>query len=256
MSISAHSSPKVRAVICDLYGTLLKVLPPPPDAAERWRAGCDALLPQEQYLTLPEFDDRTRAAAAVENARSRAAGEPFPEVRWLDIIASVLPCLKVKNRDPQSPGPREWISERAATLSRLHAACSRTCVAMPGAMAALHQLHTRGVLTGIASNAQDYTRAEFTGAGFSLGPFSQDLTFLSGEHGFAKPSPRVFTHLAAALATRGISPAETLMAGDREDNDILPARAAGWQTWLLTESPGDGLTSGTWDQLHAVGGIL
>ena len=233
MNTSAPSSPKVRAVICDLYGTLLKVLPPPADAAERWRSGCEALLPQEECLTLPEFDARTRAAAAAENARSRRAGEPFPEVPWLEILASVLPS----------------ISDQAAAFSRLHAACSRTCVAMPGATEALHQLHTCGVLTGIASNAQDYTRGEFSGAGFSFGQFPPDLTFLSGEHGFAKPSPRVFTHLAKALATRGISPAETLMIGDREDNDILPARAAGWQTGLLTESPGDGLSTGTWGQL-------
>lgn len=235
MNTSAPSWPKVRAVICDLYGTLLKVLPAPADAAERWRSGCEALLPQEECLTLPEFDASTRAAAAAENARSRAAGEPFPEVRWLEILAEVLPS----------------ISDHAA-LSRLHATCSRTCAAMPGAMEALHQLQTCGVLTGIASNAQDYTSAEFTGAGFSFGPFPADLTFLSGEHGFAKPSPRVFTHLAKALATRGIAPAETLMVGDREDNDIQPSRAAGWQTWLLTESAGDGLTTGTWEQFHAV----
>lgn len=232
MNTSASSSPKVRAVICDLYGTLLKVLPPPADAAERWRSGCEALLPQEECLTLPEFDARTCAAAAAENARSRRAGEPFPEVRWLEILAEAPPS----------------ISDHAA-LSRLHAACSRTCVAMPGAMEALHQLHACGVLAGIASNAQDYTRAEFTGAGFSFWQFPPDLTFLSGEHGFAKPSPRVFTHLAKALATRGISPAETLMVGDREDNDIHPARAAGWQTWLLTETAGDGLSTGTWGQL-------
>ena len=120
---------------------------------------------------------------------------------------------------------------------------------MPGAREVMQHLHACGIVPGIASNAQGYTRTEFTGAGFSFGPFARDLTFLSGEHGFAKPSPRVFSLLSAALAARGISPAEMLMVGDRQDNDIAPAAAAGWQTWLLTETPGDGLTGGTWEQL-------
>lgn len=197
------------------------MLPPPPGAADRWRSGCRALLPEDQPpLTLADFNDRCRAATAAANERRRAAGEPFPEVSWPDIIRDVL---------PSRPGP-----ETAAALSSLHAACSRTCVPMPGAFAALARYRAAGVLLGIASNAQDYTRTEFTGAGFHLSSFDPGLIFLSGDHGFAKPSPRVFALLTGKLAARGIAPHEILMAGDRPDNDLAPAAAAGWQTRLIT----------------------
>jgi putative hydrolase of the HAD superfamily len=245
VNTSAPSFPEVRAVICDLYGTLLKVLPPPRDAAERWRTGCEALLPAAQGITLPECDARCREAVREAHRRRRESGEMFPEVDWREILATVFPALRVVNRNPESPAPREGISERASVLARLHAACSRTCVAMPGAQRVLEQLAARGVLLGVASNAQEYTRAEFTGAGFSFGDFAADLTFLSYEHGFAKPSARVFTLLTAALAARGIAPAQTLMVGDRADNDLAPAAAAGWRTWQFSETRGD------WGQLAA-----
>lgn len=220
MNTSAPSSPEVRAVICDLYGTLLKVAPPPPDAAERWESGLRSLISGEA-LSLAAFDASCRAAVADTNGHSRRQGEAFPEVDWLDIILRVLPCLPAGDK------------ALAARISRLHAACSRTCTAMPGAAAALALYRQRGVLLGIASNAQDYTRSEFTGAGFQFSDFQNDLVFISGEHGFAKPSPRVFARLAERLAARGISPGEILMAGDSRENDILPAATAGWQTRLI-----------------------
>jgi FMN phosphatase YigB (HAD superfamily) len=249
VSTSAPSFPEVRAVICDLYGTLLKVLPAPSGAAERWCSGCEYLLPSGQGTNLPECDARCHEVIREVHRRRRECGELFPEVDWREILAAVFPGLRVVNRNPEFDAPREWISERAAVLARLHAACSRTCVVMPGARAVLEQLAARGVLLGVASNAQEYTRAEFTGAGFSFGNYAKDLTFLSYAHGFAKPSPRVFAMLSEALAARGISPAQALMVGDRADNDIAPAAAAGWQTWLFTEEAGDGVAGGTWAQL-------
>ena len=226
-------------MICDLYGTLLKVLTP--ETGDEWQSGWETLMLGLPFVTLTEFNEHCRCAVESENARRRQQGEAFPEVNWLEILAAM----------PWSPESQPFFAEKAKGLSRLHAACSRKCIAMPGALEALSQLRAGGMLTGIASNAQDYTREEFSGAGFHIGDFSQDITFLSGERGFAKPSPRVFAHLSAALAARGLSPQQTLMTGDRPDNDIAPASAAGWQTWLLTESPGDGRTGGTWEQLRA-----
>ncbi|MEK7674360.1 MAG: HAD hydrolase-like protein [Verrucomicrobiota bacterium] len=36
--------------------------------------------------------------------------------------------------------------------------------------------------------------------------------------------------LTARMTARSIPPSQTLMVGDRLDNDIEPARAHGWQT--------------------------
>ena len=45
----------VRAVILDIYGTLLEVGPPPPDADVRWQRICRDLLHTEPRLSRLEF---------------------------------------------------------------------------------------------------------------------------------------------------------------------------------------------------------
>ena len=59
--------------------------------------------------------------------------------------------------------------------------------------------------------------------------FERDLCVLSFEHGFSKPDPHVFRILTARLLAGGIRPGETLMVGDRLDNDILPEAAQEWE---------------------------
>jgi putative hydrolase of the HAD superfamily len=218
----------VRAVICDIYGTLLHVAPPPPNSEERWLNGCREII--RHTLSLTEFNTRCAEAVASQHITRHAEGESFPEVDWLAAVRTALPV------------PVD--SESAVLISNLHAACSRTCTAMPGALTALESLHRAGILLGIASNAQHYTRDELIHAGFHWSSFHPDLLFLSGEHGFAKPSPRVFAFLTQKLSALGIQPHETLMAGDSTEKDISPARTANWQTWLIGGEPG-----GAWEQL-------
>src|SRR2546426_228704 len=125
----------------------------------------------------------------------------------------------------------------------------------PSAADGLRALGGRGVLLGIASNAQPYTLREldaaFASAGLSRNKlFAPSLCFFSFEHGFSKPDPHVFRLLTARLRLCGISPNETLMIGNRLDNDIGPAKAQGWQTWHFTEqASADGNQEGDWSQL-------
>ncbi len=53
------------------------------------------------------------------------------------------------------------------------------------------------------------------------------LVFASHEAGLSKPDPRIFE---AALSKAACEPSEAVMIGDRLDNDIGPANAAGWKT--------------------------
>ena len=209
----------VRAVICDVYGTLLQVGPPPENAEELWESVCSELgIPA---TSLPDFNARCDARIAAENARSRAGGEPYPDQDWMEIVLAECPELHA-------------LSVRAfVEWSRLHARCCRTCVAPPDAMQTLATGRKAGLLLGIASNAQTYTISELHDAGIPFGDFDDKLIFLSGAHGFAKPSPRVFAFLAKRLAALGIAPHETLMVGDSLENDIAPAAAAGWRTWHI-----------------------
>ena len=121
------------------------------------------------------------------------------------------------------------------------------------AASCLRQAAAAGLRIGLASNAQAYTLSELAAAlrrrGLAFGLFDPSLRFLSFERGFAKPDPDVFRHVEMRLRRQGIAPGETLMVGDRLDNDIEPARGRGWRTWHLCDN-GNGTDSGTWRQLR------
>ncbi|MEV4803308.1 HAD family hydrolase [Nonomuraea sp. NPDC049421] len=67
-----------------------------------------------------------------------------------------------------------------------------------------------------------------------------DSVHTSDGWGVAKPDPGFFAKVAAVA---GCAPAEILYVGDRLDNDVLPAAAAGMRTALLRRGP--------WGYLHA-----
>lgn len=67
-----------------------------------------------------------------------------------------------------------------------------------------------------------------------------DAVHTSEGWGVEKPAPEFFAKVAAVA---GREPAEILYVGDRLDNDVLPASAAGMRTALLRRGP--------WGYLHA-----
>ncbi|MBI4625411.1 MAG: HAD family hydrolase [Verrucomicrobia bacterium] len=231
----------LRAVICDIYGTVLDVGPPPDAAEARWFALWREMLGRAPRLTLAEFGAGCEAVVAREHAAARAAGIAFPEVYWPEVVRAVV--FEVAALD--AAGQAEFAFRQTALW--------HTVQLMPGAAAALRGLRERGILLGIASNAQPYTLRELeealAGAGASSAWFEPALCFWSFAHGFGKPSPHVIRLLTARLRATDVAPHETLMVGDRVDNDLAPARAQGWRTWRL--GAGDGRDGGDWAQLAA-----
>ncbi|MGV9777516.1 HAD family hydrolase [Streptosporangium sp. NPDC003464] len=67
-----------------------------------------------------------------------------------------------------------------------------------------------------------------------------DAIHTSDGWGVAKPDPAFF---AEVVAVSGREPGEILYVGDRIDNDVRPARAAGMRTALIRRGP--------WGHLHA-----
>ncbi len=223
----------VQAIILDVYGTLLEVTPVT-ETAPRARAWdglwCETLGGGSPAIPESELAATLRAVVARHHEEAQARGIRYPEVCWSEVVAEVFPAVRRLDQGAR----RRFEAGLAALPRRLRL--------MPGCAEVLRAWRARGAVLGIASNAQPYTLDELgaalSGAGLGLDLFEPHLRVWSFDHGFSKPDPHVFRILEARLAARGIPAGATLMIGDREDNDVMPARAAGWQAWHLTQVQG------------------
>lgn len=235
---------KIRAVIFDVYATLLEVGAPSADAGTRWQNLFVEMLGAPPPLSRMEFSARISHVIARRHAEARARGIPWPEIAWPSVVLEVLPALARLS----APKLEDFLFHQMQI--------GRTLRLADGTAECLRQLNDDGILLGIASNSQAYTLRELAaalqGTGLNLSLFDREVRFWSFENGFSKPDPHVFRILTARLEARGLSPAEMLMVGDRLDNDIEPARAQGWQTWQINTGPATTSDmSGTWRDLLA-----
>jgi FMN phosphatase YigB (HAD superfamily) len=236
----AHPNLKIRAVVFDVYATLLEVGPPPSDAEARWKNLFEELLKIPPPLGRTDFATRVGQAIAGRHAEAKARGIAWPEILWPEVLREVLPALR-------RLAPAEFTQFIARQME-----LGRTLRLAEGAAACLRMLRTGRCAMGIASNSQAYTLDEVTtalkGESLDLGLFVPELCFWSFQNGFSKPDPHVFRILTTRLQQQGIRAEETIMVGDRLDNDIEPARKFGWQTWQIAKAgvPGDG----DWRQLR------
>lgn len=93
----------------------------------------------------------------------------------------------------------------------------------------LAALRERGVWVGIAGNQTARAAALIRALGLPC-----DAVATSGEWGVAKPDPAFFDRVAEfAPGTRD----EIVYVGDHRDNDVIPARAAGFKTALIRRGP-------------------
>lgn len=214
-----------RAIIFDVYGTLLEVGPPPPDGEEQWERLWAELGRAGPRLSRLEFSVACHQVIGRRHAAARARGIAWPEVHWPSVVMEVLP--EVARLSPADQDEFVFRQIQTGRTTRMGAEVA----------AALRRLSDDACLLGIASNAQAYTVRELRDGlaphGLALDLFDPELCFWSFAHGFSKPDPHVFQILATRLAARGIGPGEVLMVGDRLDNDIQPARVQGWQTWQV-----------------------
>ena len=114
----------------------------------------------------------------------------------------------------------------------------------PDAVDALARLRVAGLRVGFAGNQP-------AGAEASLGGLVMDgdLVATSAGWGVAKPDPAFFARIAAEL---DLPPAQIAYVGDRVDNDILPAAAAGMFTVHLRRGPW-GIIQAAWPEAKTAG---
>jgi FMN phosphatase YigB (HAD superfamily) len=229
----------IRAVIFDIYNTLLEVGPGPADAERRWAITWRKTGLGEPPFSLAEFNRRSEQRISGINASAKSRGIAYPEVNWPSVAKTVLPELCRFAEEALD----DWLHH--------HAQLQRSASLAPGGGLLLARLREAKLHLGICSNCQPYTLRELkealATARLSLGIFEPGLCFYSYRAGFSKPDAAAFAGLGQQLNRMGISSGETLMVGDRLDNDILPAQALGWQTWHVGQ--GNTASSGGWAEL-------
>jgi FMN phosphatase YigB (HAD superfamily) len=108
----------------------------------------------------------------------------------------------------------------------------------PDAAPCLKALQSSGYFIAVAGNQPREALDDMLTLGLDA-----DLMTTSAHLGHEKPAPEFF---AALLSQTGFRPAEVAYVGDRIDNDVLPARAAGMTAVFIPR--------GTWGRIHAARG--
>ena len=140
---------RIRAVIFDVYQTILDVQPPEVEPEEGWRRLWQKFFQDVPPFSFSEFQARSQEKIAEEHAQAKTVGIPYPEIYWPEIVRRVLPD-SVGTLDP----------ERLAVFLDDLAQVERSVRLMPGAEKVLTELARRSVRLGIASNSQPYTIRE------------------------------------------------------------------------------------------------
>jgi FMN phosphatase YigB (HAD superfamily) len=113
----------------------------------------------------------------------------------------------------------------------------------PDAVPCLRALHDAGYRVGVVGNQPARAEAALSGLGLPI-----DLLGTSAAWGVEKPDPRFFARIASEL---DLPPAEIAYVGDRLDNDIRPAAAAGMQAIFIRRGPWAWIQSPTDDPPEA-----
>jgi HAD superfamily hydrolase (TIGR01549 family) len=109
----------------------------------------------------------------------------------------------------------------------------------PDAVPVLTQLRAAGLLIGIAGNQPEEAEAEIRALGLPI-----DFVGSSARWGVAKPDPAFFNRI---VSETGVAPDQIAYVGDRLDNDVLPAIAAGMIGVFLRRGPW-GVIHATWPE--------
>ncbi len=232
--------PDVRAVLLDIYGTLVMsacgevgTVATSAEAVVAALASAGVAIDDEAHGRRIANAGARQLVASISqwHAQWRAQGVEHPEVDIRRVWESVIDELIAQKLLPS--GARQADHERVAVH---YEARVNPCWPMPGARRCLEKLRAAGRRLGIISNAQFFTPAMITALfGKSLSELGVDsgLRYYSFELGEAKPGDRLARLAAEGLRGRGIAAHQVLAIGNDMLNDVRPAHDVGFRTGLF-----------------------
>ncbi|HON09851.1 MAG TPA: HAD family hydrolase [Chitinispirillaceae bacterium] len=247
----------IRAVICDVYGTLINYWKPGFETSESRtnsllkafriiadRFGITEILIEINPQENPEktLSDFYHGLIALNHEKARKAGKEFPEVKIEEVWSVILLILKRRGYDPSAFNPVEG-EDFSRVLAFTYNFYSLGRQLYPGVVDALEQLKKQNMVLGIVSNAQFYTPMDLTllirdqsnGKYDDFNElFDPDLTFFSYEYGVAKPNQLLYRRLFDSLYEFQILPEQTVIVGNDLSIDIEPSAGVGMRTAFFT----------------------
>jgi len=236
---SLNRLPGIRAVLFDIYGTML--------VSSSGDIGADQKANRQDVLydalAAAGFSGVERGSGTlgvrlldqnIANAHDarRREGIKHPEVDIREIWRSVIEKL-LDTKVVQGPIGEESV----CTLAVEYECRANPAWPMPHLKETVDALHGSGRELGVVSNAQFYTPltlSAFPETGWGQGQFDPDLCAWSYKLREAKPSERlVQTALRRLDERKGIKPSEVLYVGNDMLNDISPATRLGCRTALF-----------------------
>jgi FMN phosphatase YigB (HAD superfamily) len=245
---SLQRLPEVRAVLWNVYGTLLCI----PLGELAFEHPQEFIMSNALEKTIQEF--------RMWGSMSRKPGQPSEYMS--EVYSRILEEHRVvpgsTERYPEASSERVWeaiikrlvqkdytwdtsrygsLNELARKVAYFFHASLQGVSCQPGAAAVMRHLASAGVAQGLLSDGQCFTTVQLSRAlraeGADLSSLLDSrLCALSYQAGARKPSERIFRKAREALADRGLSPEEVLHVGSSISRDLAPAKRLGMRTAL------------------------
>lgn len=242
--------PGIRAVVFDVYGTLLVSGSGDISLASEGSRGAAASEALQAVLSEParpepggaeyplqpgsgragslppDGDEVVERLHAAIHAAHAASPSDHPEVEIRNIWRTVLADLDLSPSDAEI--------ERLAVEYECRV---NPIWPMPGLAETLDGLRDAGLALGIVSNAQFFTPLAFGPlSGKPLDAWGFDdpaICVWSYAEGEAKPGTALYERCAEGLSARGLAPDQALFVGNDLRNDVWPAQRVGFKTALF-----------------------
>ena len=228
----------IRAVVFDVYGTLFSS--GVGDISLATESNRDAELKatlQDNGITLSaaaqdmRLDQRLHSVIHRQQAQRRAQGIVHPEVDIRKVWAALIDALLAEHIVQFAVPPN------IATLAIDYESRVNPTQPMPDLARELSQLHKRGLILSIISNAQFYTPLLFDAfllKDMGAWGFCPDCSVWSYAELEGKPSPHLYQIAAQRLWQHyQLKPQQVLYVGNDMRNDICPAQSVGFKTALF-----------------------
>ncbi|QIA08136.1 HAD family hydrolase [Draconibacterium halophilum] len=241
-NLKTDSKEKIKAVIFDIYGTLLISSSGDIDQAslnkDNMRAAMEAGgfdLSNCKEETCSHLLEQLQEQVKKQHEALKSKGIPFPDVDIFEVWQGMFEAAENKGLLKLS-GSESW-----ADIIMVFELLSNRVYPMPGMKEVLLEIKNMGLPIGIVSNAQFYTPIimnYFLTGKFSTDQhitlFDEDLSVFSYKELRAKPDTALFDKIIPVLSNKyNIEPSETIFVGNDMLKDVYTATKAGVRTVLF-----------------------